>query len=66
MSSCRSSQDLSQHLSKRLTSEVTTNGSKQALDRLEAFNRQISGLCDEFEQLELLAKTREQDLRDER
>lgn len=66
VSSCRSSQDLSQHLTKRMTSEVTGNGSPTGLDRLEAFNRQIGSLSDEFLQLETLAKTREQDLRDER
>jgi hypothetical protein len=63
VSTCRSSHDLAQHLNNRLSSETINEPSRR---RAEALTDQMSSLRDEFQQLELLAKTRESHLRDER
>lgn len=65
VSTCRSSYDLAQHLCDRLSSE-STDESQPSRRRAEVLTAQMSSLQDEFQQLELLAKTRESHLRDER
>jgi hypothetical protein len=61
VATCRSSHDLTQHLCNRLVTESPTNES-----RLEALTRQTMVLQEEFQQLEMLAKSKERNLRDER
>ena len=62
VATCRSSFDLTQHLCNRLVSESPLVSES----RLEALNRQTVVLQEEFQQLEMLAKSKERNLRDER
>ena len=65
LAACRSTSDLAHHLSKRLTDEMRSN--EVAGDaRLEALSSQLVSLSQEFQQLEMLARVREQQLRDDR
>ena len=61
VATCRSSYDLTQHLCSRLASESPSNEAK-----VETLTKQTTSLRDEFQQLEMLAKTKERSLRDER
>lgn len=61
VATCRSSHDLTQHLCNRLASEIPSNEAK-----VELLSQQSTALRDEFQQLEMLAKTKERNLRDER
>lgn len=61
VATCRSSYDLTQHLCDRLASESSSNEPK-----VENLTVQTASLRDEFQQLEMLAKTKERNLRDER
>lgn len=65
VANCRSSHDLAQHLSDRLSSEASDDG-LSSLSRKEALVQQMMSLRQEFQQLELMARTRETNLRDDR
>lgn len=64
VATCRSSHDLTQHLCNRLSSEIPTIPANEA--KVELLSQQTTALRDEFQQLEMLAKTKERALRDER
>ena len=65
VATCRSSHDLAQHLSARLATEAT-DGGLSSPSRVAALTHQVQTLQEEFQQLEMLAKTRETNLREER
>ena len=65
MAACRSTCDLTQHLSGRLNAEHQMSPSASE-SRLEAMNNELLRVGGEFQQLELLARTKEVKLRENR
>ena len=61
VATCRSSYELTQHLRTRLASESPSNEAK-----VEMLIKQRTWMRDDFQQLEMLAKRKENNLRDER
>ena len=64
IASCRSTNDLAHHLFKRLSSEMS-NGDIHS-DQVEALRHRLTSMSNESKQLELVARTRERQLRDDR
>lgn len=60
VATCRSSYDLTQHLCDRFTMESPSEA------KVDQLTQQTTALREEFQQLEMLARTKERLLRDER
>ena len=66
IASCRSTTDLTQHLFLRFSAEVSSASGDSRSGLLKLLREQIKSLQEEFTQLELIAITKEAEMRDER
>ena len=65
ITSCRSTTDLTQHLFLQFSAEVSSSGDSRS-GLLKLLREQIKALQEEFTQLELIAITKETEMRDEK